>query len=249
MPNSPIEVLTTPRRDALGLVEIVSSAGISLSLLPSGAIFAIEHVDPKRRIMVSQVFASPIAGGMGRLFLRVGGPEPAILPVIGPEAGLRVGAASDRFVWEGERDGVGHRVTLWLHPRTSLWMWRLEVANRRESELPCDAVFIQDLGLGDQNFLMNNEAYASQYMDHHVAQHPRLNHVLMSRQNLVARRDISLGRAWLPRRRRGLCDRLSRPHGAETPRRRGISAAGLGRPCPRSAFSSRLHARPCSRKR
>ena len=184
MPNSPIEVLTTPRRDALGLVEIVSSAGISLSLLPSGAIFAIEHVDPKRRIMVSQVFASPIAGGMGRLFLRVGGPEPAILPVIGPEAGLRVGAASDRFVWEGERDGVGHRVTLWLHPRTSLWMWRLEVANRRESELPCDAVFIQDLGLGDQNFLMNNEAYASQYMDHHVAQHPRLNHVLMSRQNL-----------------------------------------------------------------
>ena len=31
---------------------------------------------------------------------------------------------------------------------------------------------------------MNNEAYASQYLDHHVAQHPRLNHVLMSRQNL-----------------------------------------------------------------
>ena len=184
MPNSPIEVLTTPRRDELGLVEIVSSAGISVSLLPSGAIFGIEHVDPKRRIMVSQVFASPIAGGMGRLFLRVGGPEPAILPVIGPEAGLRVGAASDRFVWEGERDGVGHRVTLWLHPRSSLWIWRLEVANRRDGELPCDAVFIQDLGLGDQNFLMNNEAYASQYMDHHVAQHPRLNHVLMSRQNL-----------------------------------------------------------------
>ena len=50
--------------------------------------------------------------------------------------------------------------------------------------LPCDAVFIQDLGLGDRGFLMNNEAYASQYLDHHVAQHPRLNHVLMSRQNL-----------------------------------------------------------------
>ena len=60
----------------------------------------------------------------------------------------------------------------------------MEVVNRRDSELPCDAVFIQDLGLGDQGFLMNNEAYASQYLDHHVARHPRLNHVLMSRQNL-----------------------------------------------------------------
>jgi cellobiose phosphorylase len=31
---------------------------------------------------------------------------------------------------------------------------------------------------------MNNEAYASQYLDHHVAVHPRLNHILMGRQNL-----------------------------------------------------------------
>jgi cellobiose phosphorylase len=184
MSNSATETLTTPRRDDLGLVQIANGGGISISLLPSGAIFAIEHIDPKRRIMINQVLASPIANGMGRLFLRVGEPEPAILPVIGPEAGLRVGASDDRFVWEGEERGVGHRVTLWLHPHSSVWLWRLEVVNRRDRELSCDAVLIQDLGLGDQGFLMNNEAYASQYLDHHIAQHPRLNHVLMSRQNL-----------------------------------------------------------------
>jgi 1,2-beta-oligoglucan phosphorylase len=184
MSNSSEEILTTPRRDDLGLVQIANSAGVSVSLLPSGAIFAIEHIEPRRRIMINQVLASPIAGGMGRLLLRAGGLEPAILPVIGPEAGLRVGASDDRIVWEGDESGVSHRVTLWLHPRSSLWMWRLEVVNRRDSDLPCDAVFIQDLGLGDQGFLMNNEAYASQYLDHHVAQHPRLHHVLMSRQNL-----------------------------------------------------------------
>jgi len=183
MANSLIEILTTPRRDDLGLTQIANSAGISVSVLPSGAIFAIEHVDPKRRIMINQVFASPIANGLARLFLRAGGPEPAILPVIGPEAGLRVGASDDRFVWEGEESGVSHRVTLWLHPRASVWLWRLEVVNRRDSELSCDAVFIQDLGLGDQGFLMNNEAYVSQYLDHHIARHQRLNHVLMSRQN------------------------------------------------------------------
>ena len=184
MSNSTTEILTTPRRDDLGLLQIANSAGVSVSLLPSGAIFAIEHVDAKRRIMINQVLASPIANGIGRLFLRTGGPEPAILPVIGPEAGLRVGAADDRVVWEGEESGVGHRVTLWLHPRSSVWLWRLEVVNRSDRELSCDAVFLQDLGLGDQGFLMNNEAYVSQYLDHHVAQHPRLNHVVMSRQNL-----------------------------------------------------------------
>jgi cellobiose phosphorylase len=134
--------------------------------------------------MINQTLALPIADGMGRLYLRVGGPQPTILPVVGPENGLRVGASDDRFVWEGERSSIGHRVTLWLHPRLNTWFWRVEVVNGRDEELACDAVFIQDLGLGDQGFLMNNEAYASQYLDHHVPHHPRLNHILMGRQNL-----------------------------------------------------------------
>ncbi len=184
MLDSSIEILTTPRRDDLDLLRIANGAGLSISLLPSGAIFAIEHTQPARRIMINQTLASPIANGMGRLFLRVGGLQPEILPVIGPEAGLRVGWSDDRYVWEGEQSGLSHRVTFWLHPRVNAWFWRVEVVNRRDGELPCDAVFIQDLGLGDQGFLMNNEAYASQYTDHHIARHPRLNHVLMSRQNL-----------------------------------------------------------------
>jgi cellobiose phosphorylase len=184
MLDSSIEILTTPRRDDLDLLRIANGAGLSISLLPSGAIFAIEHTQANRRIMINQTLALPIGNGMARLYLRVGGPRPTILPAIGPEAGLRVGALDDRYVWEGEQSGVRHRVTLWLHARLNAWFWRVEVVNRREEDLSCDAVFIQDLGLGDQGFLMNNEAYASQYTDHHIARHPRLNHVLMSRQNL-----------------------------------------------------------------
>jgi len=184
MLHSSIEILTTPRRDDFGLKRIVGGAGLSISLLPSGAIFAIEHAEANRRIMINQTFASPIANGMARLYLRLGGAQPAILPAIGPEARLRVGAADDRFVWEGEESGVRHRVTLWLHQRLNAWFWRVEVVNGRDAELPCDAVFIQDLGLGDQGFLMNNEAYASQYLDQHIARHRRWIVVLMSRQNL-----------------------------------------------------------------
>ena len=58
--------------------------------------------------------------------------------------------------------------TLWLSPDENLWLWRVEAVNRRDRDIECDAILIQDIGLGDRGFLMNNEAYASQYIDHHV---------------------------------------------------------------------------------
>jgi 1,2-beta-oligoglucan phosphorylase len=177
-------MLATPRQGDLGLRRIASQSGLSITLLPNGAIFAIEHAQENRRVMINQVLGSPIGGAMGRLFLRVGGARPTILPVAGPEASSRVGAADDRFVWEGAWRGLEHRVELWLHPRSRFWLWRVEVHNLSKGKLPCDVVFIQDLGLGDPNFLMNNEAYASQYIDHHIEQRARTNYAVMSRQNL-----------------------------------------------------------------
>ena len=44
---------------------------------------------------------------------------------------------------------------------------------------------MQDLGLGERNFVTGNEAFASQYIDHHIAPHPRFGPVLMDRQNLA----------------------------------------------------------------
>lgn len=184
MPHLPTEIVMTPRQDDLGLVRIVNSDGLSISLLPNGALFAIEHTQGDHRIMINQSLALPIAGSMGRLYLRAGGAEPVILPLAGPEARCRFGAADDRFLWEGEQCGMHHQVCLWLHPDSNLWLWRVAVVNRRDRGLPCDAVLIQDLGLGERSFLMNNEAYASQYIDHYIAQHPRMKCVLMSRQNL-----------------------------------------------------------------
>jgi 1,2-beta-oligoglucan phosphorylase len=184
MTHAPKGILTTPRQDDLDLTRISNRAGLSISLLPNGMIFAIEHTRDGHGVMINQSLALPIGGGLGRLFLRAGGSEPLIVPIFGPEARCRIGAADDRVVWEGEEHGVRHQVSLWLHPTLNVWLWRVEVVNGRDRELPCDAIFIQDLGLGDRGFLMNNEAYASQYIDHHVARHPRMRSVLMARQNL-----------------------------------------------------------------
>ena len=177
-------VLTTPRVDDLGLKRIVNHSGLSIGLLPNGAVFSLEHAEGVRRIVINQAFASPIAGGMGRLLLRIGGADPAILACVGAEASRQIGGADDRFVWQGEERGVFCQVTLWLAPDSNVWLWRLAVENRRETPLPCDALFIQDLGLANPAFLMSNEAYACQYLDHHVARHPRAESVVMSRQNL-----------------------------------------------------------------
>ena len=182
---SPTESLRTPSRDDLGLIAIANDAGLCISLLPNGAIFAIEHVQAGRRIMVNQVLGSAIAGGMGGLYLRTGGGAPMVLPIAGAAARCRLGRAQDRFIWEGESGGLTYRTSLRLHPAKPLWFWIIEIANRGAEDLPCDALLIQDLGLGDPGFLMNNEAYASQYLDHHPARHARFGHVLMSRQNLA----------------------------------------------------------------
>ena len=185
MSSAPVRTYRTPRDSDLGLRQIKSQSGAVVSVLPNGCVFAIEHQHERGRTMVNQILGSPIDGGIGRIHLRIGGKRPLVTQAAGPAARVRFGAASDRFIWEGESGGLRHRVTLWLHPLSSIWLWRVEATNDSADELPCDAVLVQDLGLGQRGFLMNNEAYASQYIDHHIAEHPRCGPVVMSRQNLA----------------------------------------------------------------
>jgi cellobiose phosphorylase len=182
MTRSGARTCTTPRDGDLGLRHVANTTGLAISALPNGSLFAIEHQHERGRIMLNQVLGSPLAGGIGRLYLRIGGREPRLVR-IGPGAAGRFGAAADRFVWEGESATLQHRLTLWLHPRSNVWLWHLDLANRGAADLPCDAILAQDLGLGGRGFIMNNEAYVSQYIDHHIAADARLGPVVMCRQN------------------------------------------------------------------
>lgn len=173
---------TTPRTDDLGLRRIANGSGLSAALLPNGTIFSIEHADADKRIQVNQVLGSPLQGGIGRILLRLGGERPRNIELVGPTARGEVGVGEDRIVWTGTADGVRYRVTLWLAPADNVWLWRVAVTS--EAALPCDVILVQDVGLGERGFLMNNEAFGSQYTDHHVETDRALGPVLMSRQNL-----------------------------------------------------------------
>jgi hypothetical protein len=104
MSQSPTGTFVTPRRAELGLAQVANDVGFAISLLPSGALFALEHEASGRRIMINQGLAGPVADGMARLFLRTEGGD--ALPLIGPAPGLRFGVGDDRVVWRGEREGI-----------------------------------------------------------------------------------------------------------------------------------------------
>ena len=177
-------LITTPRDDDLGLRRITNQTGLSINVLPNGCVFTIEHQHEEGRIMVNQMLGSSLQGGIARLYFRAHAPDRLVAQAVGPGAKVGFGTVDDRFAWEGETGGMRHRAVLWLHPRHNVWLWRLEVVNVREVDITCDAILVQDVGLAPRGFLTTNEAYASQYIDHHVAGHPDLGPVVMSRQNL-----------------------------------------------------------------
>src|SRR5689334_8932120 len=185
MSSASVRRWCTPREQDLGLESIANAAGLRVSVLPNASVFAIEQRGDSGTILVNQVLASPIAGGIGRIFLRAGGSGPVNIEAVGPRAEVRFGMANDRFVWEGRRSGIRHRVTLRLASDAPAWRWDVDVANERDVAVPIDAIIVQDLGLGIRAFVTNNEAYASQYIDQHIARNARFGPVVMSRQNLA----------------------------------------------------------------
>ncbi len=185
MASDPDRSFQTSRREDLGLLTIGNPAGLAVSALPNGTLFAIEHTDAKGvQVMINQVQGSPISGGIGRFYLRVGGDAPFVAEIVGPAASVHFGHGERVFCWTGETHGIRHSVRLELHPSEPIWIWRVALENGRATPVDADVVLIQDIGLGDRGFLMNSEAYASQYVDHHIATHQDFGTIVMNRQNL-----------------------------------------------------------------
>ena len=175
----------TPGESDVGLQFVANETGLRVSVLPNGSVFAIEHRGDGAAVLVNQVLASPIDGGIGRILLRVGGASPVNIEAVGARAKVALGLANEGFAWEGSTNGIRHRVILRLLRDRPAWLWRVEVMNATDFAVPVDAVLVQDLGLGVRTFVGNNEAYASQYIDQHIARHASCGPVVMSRQNLA----------------------------------------------------------------
>ncbi|EPE94284.1 GH36-type glycosyl hydrolase domain-containing protein [Rhizobium grahamii] len=173
-----------PRRDRLGLVSLSNDSGLSISLLPNGTLFAIEYNDDFGAMMVNQVFGSPVYGGIGRLYLRIGGSQAGVFEIVGPRARISFSRGETAFFWNGQSGDIRHSVQLELHSTEATWFWQVTLENLSGAALEADLVLVQDVGIGNHGFLMGSEAYASQYIDHTIANHPVFGPVVMNRQNL-----------------------------------------------------------------
>ena len=185
MPATDVRNWRTPREPDLRLLHLTNRLGIDISVAPNGSVFAIEHRTDAGAVLINQVLASSIGGGIARIVLRSKAQVSTTRELLGPRARVGLGATADTIVWEGTTRTIRHRVSLRLLADHTAWLWHVEATNASSLPVSVDTIFVQDMGLGARAFVTGNEAYASQYIDHHVAADARYGPVLMSRQNLA----------------------------------------------------------------
>ncbi|HEY1922750.1 MAG TPA: hypothetical protein VGG44_08280, partial [Tepidisphaeraceae bacterium] len=162
------------------------AGGLTIRALRNGCIYTIESESAESgKIQINQILASPLGGGIHRIYLRIHDDEDiSAVEIVGPRAASAFAVSSDRFVWSGAWRGLHYRCTCRAVAAKDAWFFRVEVENRSGNAVNIDAVMVQDIGLAARGQVRNNENYTSQYLDHFAAKHAELGHVLMTRQNL-----------------------------------------------------------------
>ncbi|HSV13288.1 MAG TPA: hypothetical protein VLI90_03465 [Tepidisphaeraceae bacterium] len=160
---------------------LVAENGLSVRVLSGGCIHAIEYGE----ILINQVLAGPMGGGIHRLILRIdSGDGFACHEIIGPDQASAVTSGVDRVLWSRTVDGIRCECTCWVHPSGEGWFFHIEVANGLPRAVRADLLMVQDVGLATRGQVRNNELFTSQYLDHAAVKHAERGYVVMTRQNL-----------------------------------------------------------------
>jgi CRISPR-associated protein Csx3 len=179
---------TLPLRSqqGFGLITLRGASPLTIDVLPSGGIYAVRHGPT----LVNQVLPGPAEQGLFRLLLRehgIGASEPRRIVratnLAGPGVPMSYGGGS--ATWRGEMPAGALRctATLEVHPHIAAWRWRISAINEGTTPTCVDVILAQDLGLGDEAAVRNNEAYSSQYIDFLPVDDAQLGWILLARQN------------------------------------------------------------------
>lgn len=130
------------------------------------------------RLMVSRLTGNALDGGAANLWLRVRRGEEGWLaiPMLGGSSRLSRGVNCLRF--QGAAFGVDYSVTFRGHSQG--WRWDVALTGR---DLQAQVIYGQDVGLGTESAVLENDLYLSQYLGHTVLKDAH-GYVICSRQNL-----------------------------------------------------------------
>ncbi|MFT8328751.1 MAG: cellobiose phosphorylase [Oenococcus oeni] len=136
---------------------------LKIDFLQNGAIEKIIA----QNIMINQVNGNLIDGGLFNLYLR--SKEDGVYnytKLIGPDAQSQFSLTKNAAKWAGNFNGISYAVTLYLG--IEKWFWDIDLSSNSDKVKQAEVFYTQDLGLGLPSFVSSNEAYASQYIDHHI---------------------------------------------------------------------------------
>nr|TXF83685.1 cellobiose phosphorylase [Alkalicoccus halolimnae] len=113
--------------------------------------------------MINQVIGNILDGSMNNVYLRKKqGNTSSFTKLIGASSPSIVLLKENSINWQGIWEGIEYELRF-LPGRDNMWFWEVTL-NGENGEV--EVIYGQDLGLGDTGMVRNNEAYASQYIDH-----------------------------------------------------------------------------------
>ena len=160
-----------------------SAAGLSVELLQNGALRRMDHGDTILNLFIG----NELEGSVANLYLRRSNAgSTQYIELLGPRSPTKFQRAGAAWVGAGAWSSIRYMVRLKLAESSPAWFWRVSLENSSSSDADVDVIYAQDVALAPYSTVRLNEYYVSQYVDHTPLSHPKLGHVIASRQNLPA---------------------------------------------------------------
>lgn len=154
---------------------ILQKNGTKVTFLSSGDLYEIQ----KDEFMVNQLNGNPLDGSINQIYLRVHhGDRVDAVSMTGSNSSGQLFVQEEQLTWEGEFSGFYYQVAFKL-AENGMWFWRVLV---RGGVGTFDIIYGQDIGNALKGTIQANEAYMSQYLDHHVSRVSG-GYIISSRQN------------------------------------------------------------------
>lgn len=154
---------------------ILKKDGLSAVFLKNGDLYQL----CKNEIMINQLNGNNLDGSVNQIYLRIlEKGQIFAVPLIGSNSKSEFWYDQKQLSWSGSYAGVIYQVDFVI-ASANTWFWRVNLSGSGQR---ADLLFGQDLGIAAKAMIKANEAYVSQYIDHHITTDSH-GYVISSRQN------------------------------------------------------------------